>query len=338
MRDDAGSTVIEMGDLNTPWCIRVAVTLGLAEHISSGVHELSRLAELTECDTEGLRRVIRRLEKDGLFVEPAPDEFELTELGRGLLDERVRVRMSLNGIGDRYARVWNGLLRSVQSGSSSYHHTFGLPFWRDLDRNSELADSYEQLMGPVGHGVPDMKFEISGGWDEIKNVMLLGGETGAKLTKLLQLHPHLHGTLLDLPRAIERSKQIVAGSGVADRFSTVAQSYFDPLPDGFDLYLMYGTLRAWPDALCVRLLTRCADAARRDQGRVVVVDGPTPKQAPAARGDQYGSLLELMIGGKGARTRTLEEIRALTDKAGLVVSRVGEAIDMALVVECRVAD
>jgi hypothetical protein len=329
------STVLMLSDLSVPWCIRVVATLRVADHIDAGTSDLADLAELTSCDAECLGRVLRRLVDADLFIEHCPDGFSLTPTGRELLDERVLVRLDLNGIGDRYARIWNGLLKSVHSGTSAYYKVFGVPIWRDFDRSPALADSYEKLMGPSGHDVPEMNFPISGGWDDVNSVILLGGETGVKLVALLRLHPHLQGTLLDLPRAVSRS--IVADSDVADRVTTVAQSYFDPLPADYDVYLLYGTMRAWSDTLCVRLLTRCAEALRVGRGRVVIVteEARTTKQSIVG-GRKHDDLLELMVGGKEVRSRTVSEFRALAERAGLAVSHVGESAGLPLVIECEV--
>ena len=72
---------------------------------------------------------------------------------------------------------------------------------------------------------------------------------------------------------------------------TVGQSFFDPLPAGADLYLLRRVLIDWPDEDKVRILRRCADAARPG-GRVVVIGGVSPDETP---GEVTAELL--MMGG-----------------------------------------
>ncbi len=88
--------------------------------------------------------------------------------------------------------------------------------------------------------------------------------------QILRARPHLHGTLVDLPRTVARSGEIFQAAGVAERATTVGQSFFDPLPAGADLYLLTGMLNDWPDREATAILSRCAEAAR-PAGRVVVL-------------------------------------------------------------------
>jgi len=51
--------------------------------------------------------------------------------------------------------VWSGLLESVRTGQPAHGAVFGRPFWEDLDAHPDVAASFDELMGPAGHGVPD---------------------------------------------------------------------------------------------------------------------------------------------------------------------------------------
>lgn len=54
--------------------------------------------------------------------------------------------------------------------------------------------------------------------------------------------------MVDLPKTVARSGEIFEAAGVAERVTTVGQSFFDPLPAGADLYLLRGVLNDWPIA------------------------------------------------------------------------------------------
>lgn len=105
-------------------------------------------------------------------------------------------------------------------------------------------------MGHAGHGVPNPNFEISDGWDSVDTIVDVGGGTGSMLAELLRLHPHLRGTLVDLPATVDRA--------TSDAFVKVGQSIFDALPQGADLYLLRGVLNDWPDREAIAILRRCA--------------------------------------------------------------------------------
>ena len=67
----------ELGDLETPWCIRVAATLRIADYIAAGHSEIRELATEAGADADALQRVLRHLVRKGVFEEPVPGRFEL---------------------------------------------------------------------------------------------------------------------------------------------------------------------------------------------------------------------------------------------------------------------
>ena len=76
--------------------------------------------------------------------------------------------------------------------------------------------------------------------------------------RVLGLRPAILGTLVDLPRTIARSACVFQAAGVAERVTTVGQSFFEPLPAGADIYLLRGILNDWPDQEARAILQRCA--------------------------------------------------------------------------------
>src|SRR5262249_21149895 len=144
----------------------------------------------------------------------------------------------------------------VRTGEPAYHTIFGRPFWDDLDANPEVAASFDALMGPLGHGTPDPEIPLADGWDSVKTVVDIGGGTGALLAEILRARPGACGILVDLPRAIAHSSETFEAAGVSGRVTTSAQSFFDPLPTGADLYLLKNVLADWPDRDALALLRR----------------------------------------------------------------------------------
>jgi precorrin-6B methylase 2 len=224
------------------------------------------------------------------------------------------------------AYAWGTLLSFVRTGQSAYHEVFGLPFWDDLAAHPDVAASFDALIGPAGHGMPNPEFDIIGGWDAVRTVVDVGGGTGSMLAALLRARPHLRGTLVDLPETADRAAEIFRTTGVADRVSVAGQSFFDPLPASADLYLLKGVLNDWPDREAETILRRCAEAAR-PVGRVVVLGGVTEEDAPRSL------IIEMVL--LGGRYRTVTEFRALTQSAGLAVIAAGEQPSGHFVVECR---
>jgi SAM-dependent methyltransferase len=317
-----------LGDLSTPWCVHVVATLRVAEHVAAGKTRLDELAAASGANAEYLGRVLRHLVARGVFEEPEPGRFALNDAARGFLESSLRLGLDLDGFGGRMAHAWSSLLDAVRTGAPAYHTVFGRPFWDDLQAHPEIAAAFDALMGPAGHGTPDPAVLLTGGWESVRTVVDVGGGTGALLAEILRARPHVRGTLVDLPPAVTRSAETFRSAGVADRVTAAAQSFFDPLPAGADLYLLKNVLADWPDPQARAILERCAEASR-PAGRVVLLGGVFPD----ADGAPPPALLMLVL--VGGKERGLSEFRELARAAGLEVRAAGRQASGRFVVECR---
>jgi 2,7-dihydroxy-5-methyl-1-naphthoate 7-O-methyltransferase len=326
MPEQEPATLESLSDLCTPWLIHVVATLRIADHIAAGTDQIDSLAAAAGCDRYALHRALTSLAYKGVFEETAPGRFALNQVSRGLLDPRQRIGLDLYGIGGRMAHAWGTLLYYVQTGKPAYHEVFGLPFWEDLDAHPEVAASFDALIGPTGHGIPNPEFQIIGGWESVRNVVDVGGGTGAMLAEILRIRPKVNGTLVDLPRTVALSGEIFRAAGVAERVTTVGQSFFDPLPAGADIYLLKGILNDWPDEEAKTILSRCAEAARPN-GRVVVLGGVAPDEA------QRSLVIEMVL--LGGKHRTVAGFRELAHEAGLEVLAAQRESSGHFVTECR---
>ena len=185
-----------LSDLCTPWCVHVVATLRIAEHLEAGKDQIGDLAAAAGCDAETLHRLLTYLVGKGVFEEPTPGRFALNKTARGLLSPASHIGLDLDGIGGRMAYAWGTLLTYVRTGAPGYHQVFGKPFWEDLEAHPEVAASFDALIGPTGHGMPRVDFEITGGWESVRNVVDVGGGTGALLAALRNAGPRCAGRLL----------------------------------------------------------------------------------------------------------------------------------------------
>ena len=307
-----------LSDLATPWCMHVVATLRIADYLAAGTTAIDDLARASGADADSLARVLRHLVGKGVFTEPTPGQFALNAAADMLRDghpSRLRFGLDLNGIGNRMAYAWGTLLTAVQTGKPAYADLFGRPFWDDLDAHPEIAASFDALMGPAGHGTPDPDILLADDWDSVRLVVDVGGGTGTLLAEILRTRPGLHGTRVDRPGTVARSGETFQAAGVADRVTTVGATK--------------NVLGDWPDDEAVRLLRRCADAAR-PTGRVVILGGVTPEDEGTAPSPAL--LMMVLVGG---RERRLAEFTELARPAGLEVTAAARQAAGRFVVECR---
>lgn len=290
-------------DLATPWCLRVLATLRVADHLTAEGDRVDRLAETIGCDGAALHGVLSHVAAKGVFVERAPGVFALNAAAEQLREQSGF--LALDGLGGRFAGAWATLPTYVRTGRPGYAEVFGRPFWEDLAAHPDLSAAFDALLGPAGHGAPE-EIQLSTGWGAVRSVVDVGGGTGSMLARLLELHPQLQATLVELPGTVARADvQAVK----------VAQSFFDPLPAGADVYLLRKVLNDWPDAETVAILKRCAEAAG-PTGRVVVAGGV---RGPARRAELNPEAVLL-----GGRSNTVEEFGELARQAGLKVDAMTE--------------
>lgn len=301
-------------------------TLRIAEHIAAGISDLEALAGVAGCDAQALHSVLNYLVSKGVFEATGRGQFGLNDAARGLLDPTARIGLDLDGIGGRMAYTWSTLLTYVRTGQPAYQEVFGLPFWEDLDAHPDIAASFDALMGPAGHGTPDPEILVAGDWATVRTVVDVGGGTGALLAEILRVHPTIQGTLVDLPRTVSRSGEIFRAAGVADRVTTIGQSFFDPLPAGADVYVLAKVINDWPDRESTAILRRCAEAALPG-GRVVVLGGVAPDDA------RPGLSVEMVLAG--GKQRSVAQFGELARAAGLHVQAAERLPSGRFVVECR---
>jgi hypothetical protein len=80
-------------------------------------------------------------------------------------------------------------LEAVQSAATPGEQV-GRAFWEDLDAHPDIAASFDALMGPAGHGVPDPHVLVDpADCESVRTVVDVGGGTGALLAEVRQAWP-----------------------------------------------------------------------------------------------------------------------------------------------------
>lgn len=292
----------ELSDFAAPWAVWIAATLRLADHIDAGASRLEELAGRSGVDPDALQRLLRYLVPRGVFAE-ADGVYANTEVSMLLLDEGGwRQWLDLEGAPGIWAESWTGLLEAVRTGSPNRDEAW---YYDELARTGRAA-SFDALMADQ---VKANAREVAEAydWSRVAHVVDVGGGTGVLLRTLLAAHPHLRGTLIDLPQVVESAEP-------ADRLNVVAGDLLvDPLPRG-DAYVLSQILHGFPADSAVRVLSRCVDAGG-DDARILVVEAVLSER-PTADEASFDLFMFTLGGG---RQRTLDEFRRLAGAVGLTL-------------------
>ncbi|SDF32621.1 O-methyltransferase [Lentzea fradiae] len=298
-------------DLATPFAVRTAVALKLPELVRDGHTTTEELARASGADQDALGRLLRHLVGVGLFSE-SEGVHGLTGVSRALLDESnalLRQWLDADGPGLKMDLAYAGMPHSVRTGRSGYGTVHGKDFWSDYREDEALRVFFGATMAGFAWQTGP---EVARGhdWSAVSSVIDVGGGTGALLEAVLSAHPHLAGAVLDLPEVRPEAEELLAPLG--DRAKFVGGSFFDPLPPGYDVFVVSRVLTDWGDADATRILRRCAEAVPAE-GRVLVVEVMAGEEH--AKNNSSFDLQSLTL--LGGRERRAEDFDKLAADAGL---------------------
>jgi 2,7-dihydroxy-5-methyl-1-naphthoate 7-O-methyltransferase len=305
-------------DLATPYAIRVAATLRLADLIHDGARTAGELAERCGADAAVLERLLRHLVAKGVFAQPEPGTFALTELSRPLLAGQRHGGMTpwldMEGGLGRSDLALSGLLQVARTGRPVYESMFGRTFWDDLDADPERKKAFEALVKVQLTMLVD-EITTDYDWSEVRHVVDVGGGTGTVLAALLTKYSALRGTLVDLPSTTETARRDFTAAGIADRCTFSPGSFFDSLPADGDVYVLSRVLHDWNDDDAKAILHRCAEAAG-STGRVLVIERLNDEHAPSWATTRLDLRLLAVYGGQ---ERSLKKYSLFATDAGLAL-------------------
>lgn len=329
--DTAWAVLAPLTDLVTPMAMRVAATLRLTDLLADGALSADELARSSGTDAVALERMLRHLVCRGVFAEAEPGRYAVNEPAALLASGHpsgMREWLDLNGFGGQMDLAFTGLLHTVRTGRTAWETVFGDPFWRYLDKHPQVSASFDALMAAGAEYVADAADGYD--WSGVRHVIDVGGGTGALVAEVLTGHPEVRATIVDLPETVGRGRAYLAERGLDARCEFAGQSFFEPLPEGGDAYVLKRVLHDWGDEDAVRILRRCADAAG-PRGRVVVIEGNGSSGSdPAVLAEMNLRMLVL----SGGSERTADGYRTLATAAGLEVIGVRDTPLGHLVLEC----
>ncbi|MFJ8624770.1 methyltransferase [Kitasatospora sp. NPDC093550] len=300
--------------------VRAAARLGVADALGESPTTVTELAAALDTEPRQLRRLLRALTCYGIFAESGDDRFEHTEMSRLLREDAPNSLryISLWCTEPWTWEAWPKLDEAVRSGRNVFPELFGKEFFDYL--HSEGGDSakvFDKAMTTSSRqSAQDFAdyLDLTG----VDSVVDIGGGQGHVLASLLEKHPALHGTLLDLPKVVAGADpRLQDGGAFSARARLVPGDCRVDIPVRADLYIIKNILE-WDDESTRRTLANVVKAARPG-ARVVVVENLVDN-SPSMRFTTAMDLL-LMLNVGGAKHSEASMVR-LMEEAGLMVTEV----------------
>ncbi|MER5409817.1 methyltransferase [Streptomyces sp. NPDC002769] len=300
--------------------VRAAARLGVADALEETPMSVEDLAAAVKTQPQTLRRLLRALSCQGVFVEQWDGAFAHTEMSRLLReDDPHSLRYIALWCTEPWTwNVWPKLDEAVRSGRNVFEDVYEKEFFEYLNEeapesayvfNRAMTTSSEQSARDVAN-LLDL--------DGVSSVADIGGGQGQVVASLLEKHPGMHGTLLDLPGVVENADaRLRDGGSLADRVRVVAGDCREDIPVQADVYIIKNILE-WDDESTRRALANVRKAARPG-ARVVVIENLVDDTPSMKFTTSMDLLLLLNVGGaKHTRQSMVDRLTA----AGLVIGEV----------------
>ncbi|MFD8423962.1 methyltransferase [Streptomyces sp. NPDC059466] len=300
--------------------VRAAARLGVADALEETPMSVEDLAAAVKTQPGTLRRLLRALSCQGVFVEHPDGSFAHTEMSRLLReDDPHSLRYIALWCTEPWTwNVWPRLDEAVRSGRNVFEDVYEREFFEYLNEeapesayvfNRAMTTSSEQSARDVA-----ALLDLGG----VASVADIGGGQGQVVASLLEKHPGMHGTLLDLPGVVENADaRLRDGGALADRVRIVAGDCREDIPVQADVYIIKNILE-WDDDSTRRALANVRKAARPG-ARVVVIENLVDDTPSMRFTTSMDLLLLLNVGGaKHTRQSMVDRLTA----AGLVIGDV----------------
>ncbi|WP_031072957.1 methyltransferase [Streptomyces sp. NRRL WC-3742] len=300
--------------------VRAAARLGVADALGDDPTTVDELAAALHTEPRALRRLLRALTCYGIFAETSGDCFEHTEMSRLLREDAPNSLryISLWCTEPWTWEAWPKLDEAVRSGRNVFPELFGKEFFDYL--HSEGGDSAKVFDKAMTTSSRQSARDFADYLDltGVDSVVDIGGGQGHVLASLLEKHPALHGTLLDLPKVVAGADpRLQEGGAFSARARLLPGDCRVDIPVHADLYIIKNILE-WDDGSTRRTLANVVRAARPG-ARVVVVENLVD-DSPSMRFTTAMDLM-LMLNVGGAKHSEASMVR-LMEEAGLAVSEV----------------
>ncbi|XP_062017569.1 (S)-scoulerine 9-O-methyltransferase-like isoform X1 [Rosa rugosa] len=279
---------------------------------------------------ENLERILKLLSVHSLlstFVTPNPID-KKKETRYGLTKEALCLVQNEDGVSFSPVVAFGSEMFVAQSfymlkykvlepESSPFLKAHGESFYDYMSNKPELCQLFDKVMGLNSYLYFDHKvFEVYKGFEEVKELMDVGGGDGTTIAKIVSRYPHIHGINFNLPSVISKAPKL---PGVKH----VSGDMFELIPETQSLMLML-VLHNWDDEHCKKILRNCWEAIP-DYGKVIVIEQyvmpELVENTPEMKRILYYDVIMMTL-FPGGKERTIAEFDILAKSVGFVETKI----------------
>ena len=298
------------------WVSQIIGTLAkleIPDRLAGGPLSFDELAKKIGCHPEATYRLLRASACADVVSAMTDGRFGLTPLGERL---RSNVPGSMRECAIALAAPgcwlpWGRLVDAVRQGERQTPAALGRELFEFYAENPDEGCAFTGSMSNQSAAVAE---ELASALDTstAAHVVDVGGASGTIIVALLKRNPALHGTILERADVAPRARAVLAKHGLSSRCKVMEGNFFEAVPNA-DIHILKSIIHDWNDEQCVRILSNCARALRRN-GRVVLIERVLPEDGRPS----YASLMDLhMLVLLPGRERTKAQYDDLLKEAGL---------------------
>ncbi|GMN61122.1 hypothetical protein TIFTF001_030212 [Ficus carica] len=204
---------------------------------------------------------------------------------------------------------WPHLKASILEGGVAFEKAHGMNAFDYSSSDQKFNHGFNTAMYSQTTIVVKKILKFYEGFDDLKQLVDVGGGLGVILNQITTKYPHIKGINYDLPHVVENAPSY---PGVEH----VGGNMFESVPHA-DAIFMKSILHDWSDEQCLKILKNCYKAIP-DHGKVIVVDAILPimpENSFAAR-NTFALDVGMMTQLGGGKERSQQEFLALATGAG----------------------
>lgn len=249
-----------MGFYQLNQAVFTLIRLKLPNHLArQNAQSLVQLAKHFAVEVRLLEPLMQIAVELELVKQDEQHRYALTSKGKQLCpDTSDSLIPYLSFLDDAYM-AWGGLQQSLQTGQLAFVQVHGMNFYEYLRQYPEKNHHFNRYMEQT---TEKWLIDAKGHYSFAGHLVDMGGNQGALTALILQHHPELTATLVDLKQALLQADEVLSNAGVRDRCQIVEGDFFQPqtIPQHADIYLFSRVLFNWSDEQVVQILSHCRQA------------------------------------------------------------------------------